>query len=172
MCLVRSEEKALSPCLLCLREKTCANNLQMAKSILVIGYGNSGRLDDGLGPALALAVEGFCLPHVTVEIKHQLTVEDAETVSQHEFVIFADASVNCSEPYEIKEIDASPGNRFSSHEMSPEGILAIASELFDSRPTGWMLSIRGYNFDEFGEELSKLAQDNLKAARNFLHNML
>ena len=61
------------------------------KKILLIGYGNPGRLDDGLGPAFAKAVEALHTPGVTVEANYQLAVEDAHAVAQHEIVVFADA---------------------------------------------------------------------------------
>ena len=47
------------------------------RKVLLIGYGNPGRLDDGLGPALAAAVEKLAIPGVTVDADYQLNVEDA-----------------------------------------------------------------------------------------------
>ena len=54
-----------------------------AADILLIGFGNPGRLDDGLGPALADAIEKLALPGVTVESNYQLTVEDAAEIAKH-----------------------------------------------------------------------------------------
>jgi DNA-binding response OmpR family regulator len=48
----------------------------MANRVLVIGYGNPGRLDDGLGPALAETLQRLDLPGVTVDADYQLTAED------------------------------------------------------------------------------------------------
>ena len=42
--------------------------------ILVIGYGNPGRLDDGLGPAFAERIQAMELPSVTVESNTSLTL--------------------------------------------------------------------------------------------------
>jgi hypothetical protein len=61
--------------------------------ILVIGYGNPGRHDDGLGPAFAELVEKLDLDHVTVEAGYQLTVEDAAIISEHDVVVFVDAAM-------------------------------------------------------------------------------
>ena len=44
------------------------------RRILVIGYGNPGRRDDGLGPALAARLEALALPGVTVESDFQLAI--------------------------------------------------------------------------------------------------
>ena len=47
------------------------------KKLLLIGYGNPGRGDDGLGPALAEAIEQKQYADVEVDIDFQLNVEDA-----------------------------------------------------------------------------------------------
>ncbi|VGO14536.1 hypothetical protein PDESU_03099 [Pontiella desulfatans] len=65
-------------------------------STLVIGYGNPGRLDDGLGPAFAERIQGLGLSGVTVESNYQLNIEDAELVSRYDTVVFADASVDAA----------------------------------------------------------------------------
>ena len=45
--------------------------------ILLIGFGNPARADDGLGPALAEEIESKNIPDVTVETDYQLTIEDS-----------------------------------------------------------------------------------------------
>ena len=49
----------------------------MHGTTLLIGYGNPGRGDDGLGPAFARRIAARGLPGVTVEIDYQLTVDHA-----------------------------------------------------------------------------------------------
>lgn len=49
--------------------------MPVSQRILLIGYGNPGRGDDGLGPALAAAIEAMELPGVTVEADYQLMVD-------------------------------------------------------------------------------------------------
>ena len=61
--------------------------------VLLIGYGNPGREDDGLGPALAEAVAAMGLEQVTIESCYQLAVEHAEQAARHAVVIFADADM-------------------------------------------------------------------------------
>ena len=72
---------------------------QVDAKVLVIGYGNPGRLDDGLGPALAAAIESAAPAGVTVDADYQLTVEDAAAVAEHDVVVFADAAVDGPEPF-------------------------------------------------------------------------
>ncbi|MBN1142370.1 MAG: hydrogenase maturation protease [Deltaproteobacteria bacterium] len=140
--------------------------------ILLIGYGNPGRLDDGLGPALAEAVAQLNLPGLTVDSDYQLTVEDAAAVAEHDLVIFADASINGEEPFFYREIFPKGGLSFSSHSVEPEAVLAMAADLFGAATRGYALGIRGYLFDEFGERLSERARGNLASALDFLIPLL
>ncbi len=139
---------------------------------LVIGFGNPGRRDDGLGPRLADRLEAGGIPGVTVDADYQLTVEDAEAVARHEVVVFADASVKGSEPFYFHRIRARGTPGFSSHGVEPEEVLALAAALFDAQPEAYVLGIRGYEFNEFGEGLSKPAADNLDAAVAFIERVL
>ncbi|MDP8211960.1 MAG: hydrogenase maturation protease [Candidatus Zapsychrus exili] len=138
------------------------------KKVLLIGFGNPGRLDDGLGPALAEAIENLNLLGVTVDSDYQLTVEDASQISEHNVVIFADASTNCDEPYIFREIKPKTDISFSSHSISPENVLGLSEELFAAKTQGFVLEIRGYDFNEFGQKLSSKAQDNLIDAVEFV----
>ena len=140
--------------------------------ILLIGYGNPGRLDDGLGPALAEAVANKNIPDVTVDSNYLLTVEDAADVAKHEVVIFADASVNGSEPFFFKRIEPKSSLTFSSHSTEPEAVLGLAYDLFSAKTKGYVLGIRGYEFNEFGQKLSSAAQDNLVSAAEFIFSLL
>jgi hydrogenase maturation protease len=142
------------------------------KKILLIGYGNPGRLDDGLGPALAEAVDRLGLPGLTVDSDYQLTVEDAAVIAEHDMVIFADASINGQEPFFFDEITPRPALSFSSHSVEPDAVLAMASDLFGAHTKGYALGIRGYHFDEFGEELSEKALENLAKAIEFIASFL
>lgn len=137
-------------------------------SVLVIGYGNPGRRDDGLGPALAAALERLGLPGVTVDSDYQLTVEAAAAAAEHDVVIFADAAAAGPEPFDFRPIGPGPAASFSSHSTSPEGVLQLAGELFGSRPAAYVLGLRGYEFNEFNESLSERARANLAAAVAFL----
>lgn len=142
-------------------------------NVLVIGYGNPGRGDDGLGPALAAALEAADLPGVTVEADYQLTVEHADAAARHDAVVFADASTSAAEPFECRRQEAStaaPG--FSSHSVAPGQVLALAAELFGARPAAYVLAMRGYVFNEFGEGLSPGAAANLAAATDWLISAL
>ena len=139
------------------------------RDVLLIGYGNPGRLDDGLGPAAAKAVEELRLPGVTVETDYQLTVEDAADVARCKVVVFVDADVGGPAPFRVRRIEPGPERvGFSSHSVAPREVLALAKQLFNAAPKGYILGIRGYEFDDFGEALSEKAQANLAEAVEYV----
>lgn len=140
----------------------------MPKQILLIGYGNPGRLDDGLGPLLADEIEKMNLPDVKVDSNYQLTVEDSAEVAKYEAVIFVDASVDCVEPFYFEEISPVSEISFTTHSIAPAGVLGLANELFGSVAKGYILGIRGYEFNEFGERLSDKAKSNLAEAVQYI----
>lgn len=141
--------------------------------ILIIGYGNPGRLDDGLGPAFAEALERLALPGVTVESNYQLTVEDADTISAYDIVIFADATVEGDRPFTCGRIPCGRDRQggavcYTSHHLMPADVIELAGQLFGRQPTSYILAIRGYEFNEFGEWLSPGARANLEQAVAFV----
>lgn len=140
--------------------------------VLLIGYGNPGRLDDGLGPALAEAVGQMGIPGVTVDADYQLNVEDAAAVAEHEHVIFADAAVSGREPFFFRRVEPAAEGGLGSHTLEPGAVLGLARSVFGARTEGWALGIRGYAFDEFGERLSEQALANLAAAAAFIEPLL
>lgn len=138
------------------------------KRLLLIGYGNPGRGDDGLGPALADAIEKHGFEGLEVDVDFQLNVENAFDMAGRDAVIFADACVKGDEAFTWHEIDAKDETSFTSHSVSPAGVLALASKLFNIKTRGFVLGIRGYAFDEFGAPLTDQASSNLAAAIAFL----
>jgi hydrogenase maturation protease len=144
-----------------------------ARRTLVLGWGNPGRRDDGLGPALAAALSGAEATGVTVESDYQLQPEDAAELARHEEVLFVDAARAGAEPFEVRRLGAAAaGGSFTSHSVSPGQLLAIARDLFGARPRAWLLGIRGYEFDEFGEGLSPRASANLAVAADCVRRAL
>jgi hydrogenase maturation protease len=145
-----------------------------AGKLLVYGYGNPGRGDDGLGPALAAAVEAMGLPDVDVDANYQLTVEDAAAMNGYGAVIFADAATAGPAPFFFSRIDDSGTGRlgWTSHSVTPVQVMALARDLFASRAVAYTLGIRGYAFGELDEGLSVMAQANLAEAVAFARNAL
>ncbi|HQH28929.1 MAG TPA: hypothetical protein PLP17_16170, partial [Oligoflexia bacterium] len=107
------------------------------------------------------------LRNVEAEADYQLTVEDSAAFEKCDVVVFVDASTCGTEPFEFSRLEGAKELSFTTHSIKPEGVLALAGELFGRTPDAYTLSIRGYEFNSFGEGLSPQAADNLKAALVF-----
>jgi len=135
---------------------------------LVIGFGNPGRGDDGLGPAIAGRLEEHQIENLTVESDYQLTVEHAALAAEHDVVVFADAAVDSRSAFYFHPCTAAPSDRFSSHSVTPGEVLLLAQSCFQKSPEAYVLGIRASKLEEFGEGLSDQAQQDLDAALEFL----
>ncbi len=144
-----------------------------ALSTLVFAWGNPGRRDDGLGPAFAEAIGALAIADVEVESNYQLQVEDAAEVARHRRVLFVDADRGGAGPFSVRRLEPSAeGIEFTSHTIAPGRLLTLSRDLFGAEPEAWLVGIRGYEFDEFGEGLSPGAQTNLTAAVGFARDVL
>ncbi len=134
--------------------------------LLIFGYGNPGRGDDGLGPAIAERIELLERPGIVVETPMQLNLEDAALVAEAKSVLFIDADVSLQAPFALRE--AAPAGRieFTSHAMSPGALLAVCADYFAPPPPAWVLSVKGVEFG-VGEGMSREAAENLEAALEF-----
>lgn len=137
---------------------------------LVVGYGNTLRGDDGLGPQAVdrlrqlLSGTELCkvefpaveFPAVEFLSCFQLAPEHAELIAAFDLVIFIDASVE-GRPGEVKveriSADAAQAEASLTHHVSPAALLALASTLYGRAPTAMLVTGTGANFDD-GEGLS------------------
>ena len=124
----------------------------MGTEILVIGYGNPLRGDDGVGCVIAEELaKRLRDPESKVQVVacHQLNPELAEPIAETRAVIFIDASVDLK-PGEVRVTPVAP-DRFSpgafAHSMKPSALLATASELFGQAPPAKAVGVGGVNFD-------------------------
>jgi hydrogenase maturation protease len=140
-------------------------------SVLILGYGNPGRQDDGLGPAAAQRIEALARPHITTIDNYQLNIEDAVDVAEHDQVWFVDAARTGPAPFIIQRLAPATSFDFTSHLVRPEAILAMAEQYYGGRPRAYLLAIRGYAF-EFVEALTPLASNNLEQAVDMLTESL
>ncbi len=140
--------------------------------ILLVGIGNPGRGDDGLGPALAQRIERHALPGVEVDIAFQLTVEHALDVAKAGMVVFADADLSAREPFTFTEVSIGSPSYLDSHNVSPRSVMILAEQLFGSTARGFTLAISGHAFGEITEGLSTRATAHLGLAETFLLDWL
>ncbi len=139
--------------------------------ILVYGFGNPGRRDDGLGIAFADLIEERGIPGVSCERNYQLNIEDALEIAAYDVVIFADASIDAGEAFELRELLLAEEISFTTHAMSANSVLALCEDLYRRSPRAFMMAIRGYSWD-VEEGLSRDAADNLEKAVDFAVSLL
>lgn len=135
--------------------------------MLLIGYGNPGRGDDGLGPAFAERAEQAGLPGVTVMVDYQLTVEHALALAGADRVVFADALIGGDGAFRFVMADPATNADITSHSLTPEAVLILARMLYDAAPEAHVMGIAGQDFGEVKEGLSPQAQSNLDRAVAF-----
>jgi hydrogenase maturation protease len=123
--------------------------------ILVVGYGNPMRSDDGVGWQLAVDLfRSNQSADVEVLPCHQLTPELTPAVSRAEAVIFIDCAGGGS-PGEIecREVRSESTTASFTHDLTPAALLSMSSELFGTCPSARLLSIQGESFVA-GEDFS------------------
>lgn len=140
--------------------------------MLLIGYGNPGRGDDGLGPAFSEGMAARKLPWLEVDTDYQLVAEHALAISTHELVVFADAEIGGEDAFSFREIEPGSPEVIGSHSLGPEAVLALCETLYDARPRAYVLGITGVDFGEVKEGLSEQAVANLAEAEAFFLNWL
>jgi hydrogenase maturation protease len=147
--------------------------MKQVPDTLILGWGNPGRRDDGLGPEFVDSLKKLSLPRVELDSGYQLQVEDAAQISRYRRVVFVDADRQAGQAYWIETIHPSSGGlSFTTHHVAPDRLLALSRDLFHHQPEAWLLGIRGYEFDEFGEGLTHRAQKNLIKAIEFLEPVI
>jgi hydrogenase maturation protease len=116
--------------------------------VVVIGYGNELRGDDGAGPAAAEELrQRLGRGSAEVVTAHQLLPELAERISRAILVIFIDASTDApAGGVRKKWLTASAGGRGGGggamgHHESPENLLEMALALYGHAPPGLLVSI-------------------------------
>ncbi len=137
---------------------------------LIIGFGNTLRGDDGVGPQVAEAIAQWQLTNVRSRSVHQLTPELAAEIAQAQTVIFVDATVQ-GETVQWRAIAAGAEAPCTAHYADPRSLLVISQILYGRSPQAYELLIPAVDFS-FGETLSETTKNNLKVALEKLKKIL
>jgi hydrogenase maturation protease len=140
-----------------------AEAMKEQTEILVIGYGNPLRSDDGVGPRVAEAVAQLNLPGVRTLICHQLSPELADPISRAHTVIFVDAAVDTPQEVQLRKLKPGASSQLLAHAADPCTLLALAQDVFGHCPEAWWLTIPAVKL-EFDHDLSATAQRGLEMA--------
>lgn len=140
--------------------------------ILVIGYGNELRGDDGLGPLVAKSVAAANIPGVRVLTARQLLPEFAADLAQARLVVFVDASKVWSENgIEVRLLTVEDTIDWFTHHANPCTLLALTQAIWGQAPEAWWLMVSGRNFG-IGERLSGMAEANARQALVCLQRLI
>lgn len=139
--------------------------------MLVLGIGNPGRRDDGLGAEAVARLEALRLPGVTADANYQLNLEDALACARHDLVVFVDAARGLRRPFTFEELKPEGSMPAMTHSLGPGAVLALAESLYGRTPAAYMLAIRGHAWS-LGEKLSARAEADLARALEFLEKFL
>src|SRR4030095_14143429 len=126
----------------------------MAK-VVILGFGNALRQDDGLARIALARLELACLPG-EVEFVHdyQLLPEHCTIASQADLLIFVDASLTGSSgEIRVQRVFATGRFPCPSHSLSPEVLLTLLRDVYGVEPEAYLATLRGESF-ELGEVVS------------------
>jgi hydrogenase maturation protease len=139
------------------------------KKILILGYGNPDRGDDGVAWHILKTlfseqgkktIDLFDVEvnpltkNIDIWFNFQLLPEIADLIVKYEQALFIDAHTG-----EIKnnlnfvEIKPEYQNAPFTHHMTPASLLAVTESIHGVYPKSWLLSVRGYSF-EFEQQLT------------------
>jgi len=131
--------------------------------LLVVGFGNTLRCDDGVGPRVAESVELLGLPGVLTLSCHQLTPELAYPVSMAGSVVFVDAAVDEPGQLSVRHLEPTRSSLVLEHAPNPGTLLALSRDAFGRAPEAWMITVPAEVLG-FGEELSPVAKRGVRKA--------
>ncbi|MCS7264806.1 MAG: hydrogenase maturation protease [Armatimonadetes bacterium] len=133
--------------------------------VLIIGYGNPLRGDDGVGWVIAENLkETLSDEKVLIKTCIQLTPELAADLSDSDFAILIDA--RAEEPagaISYQQVEPLPVLTSSSHHFTPASLLSYAYHLFGKAPKTYLVSINGAEFG-YQERLSLPVQKAITKA--------
>ncbi len=137
---------------------------------LVIGIGNIGRADDGLGWAFVDMLQNDV--SLEVQYRYQLQIEDAELISHYNEVWFVDAS-HTSHRNGFKEEILQPASDFTytTHALHPSVVLQLCHDIYGALPVVHLLAISG---EEWGlrNGMSTTAKERLALAFDHFQNVI
>src|SRR3974390_1021763 len=136
--------------------------------LLVIGYGNELRRDDGVGPHVACLGAAWQRPDALGLAVHQLTPELVQSLADVERVAFVDAA-------DVVETTVAPLHNVVTasslgHTVDPGELLALTRSLYGRHPKGWLNKVSARDMG-FGEGLSATALHGVAAALHHIQRM-
>ena len=138
------------------------------KKLLLIGYGNPDREDDGVAwhilRALAIKLglpspssyedEFREFPRIDFAFYLQLTPEMAEDIRAYEYVCFIDAHTgSIPEPVRLIDVESEFQASPFTHHLTPQSLLSMCETIYGKKPDSALVSVLGHRF-LFSRQLS------------------
>ncbi len=140
--------------------------------LVVFGWGNESRGDDGLGPELLRRLEAENLSDVATIEDFQLQIEHALDLEGADCALFIDAGRGTSAPFEFRQIFPRAGMTHTTHALAPESVLDVYAQVRAAPPPpAFALCVRGESF-ELGESISGQGAARREAAWDFLLQLM
>jgi hydrogenase maturation protease len=139
------------------------------QKLLILGYGNPDREDDGVAWHIlrALTIKLGLVPPESYEEEFpefpgmdfafylQLTPEMAEEVSAYEYVCFIDAHTgNIPESVRLIEVESEFQNSPFTHHLTPQSLISMCETIYGKKLDAALVSVLGHRF-LFSRELSE-----------------
>ena len=146
---------------------------QSPAPVLIFTYGNPSRGDDALGPVMFDLLEKHKqettdFDGVDLLTDFQLQIEHAVDLENRRHILFIDASVTGSAPFELQALQAERDDSFTTHAMSPAAVLSVYQQINQcAPPPASLLTIRAYEFG-LGLSMSEAARENLQLAYKYV----
>jgi hydrogenase maturation protease len=142
----------------------------MSLRILIIGYGNTLRRDDGVGWRVARHVARWQRPGVTAQALFQLTPELAADLSDASHALFVDAA-QAQKGMAVCMVQpvAEPGSL--AHAGDPGRLLGWTQALYGRQPDSWLLTIPACDTG-LGKQISPLGRQGMRAALAWIRDWL
>jgi hydrogenase maturation protease len=142
---------------------------ELAK-IMVLGYGNTLRSDDGVGPLVAETIAGLHLVGVETLVAGLLTPELADPISRVKTVVFVDASVDAPRDVQLRPCAPAESSQIMAHAADPKTMLALARDVYGHAPDAYLLTIPVENL-AIGEELTPFAKAGMARAIELIQGL-
>jgi hydrogenase maturation protease len=145
--------------------------------LLVIGYGNTLRRDDGAGRALAERIAAHWQGQgvsVCTQLMTQLTPELALDIAAADVaaVVFVDAAVAAnSGGIQIRRLNGANASPSLGHHLGPALLLNYAALFHKKETPAWLVTVGGNDFG-MGEGFSPVVQRLLTAAPQVADGLL
>jgi hydrogenase maturation protease len=126
-----------------------------ADGVVVVGYGNTLRGDDAVGPRVAeMLTAGDLLPGARIIARHQLTPELAADIIAARLVVLVDARANGGTPCEVHVERVVGGSHpGGSHAFDPSSLVDLVAHLYGRSPPVILVSVSAGQY-ELGADLS------------------